>query len=131
MRAGLGKPAPQSGFVGTESAILLTGVLFASVIDAEAGPRPGRYKGKLTRECSAAKVLERSVATGANASNPTDPNASFSTRVRCSGTFGTGDLLNIHLDVLPDGKVSADISGKISRKDKSPLEFRAQGEGED
>jgi hypothetical protein len=109
------------------SAITITGALFASVIDAEAGPRPGSYRGKTKRECSKASPVERSVQTTATASNPSDPEATFSTKVRCSSRFGTGDFLNVALDVLPDGRVSATVNGQIPRKGKSPLGFSATG----
>lgn len=104
------------------------GLMILCPTEAQAGPRPGRYMGKLSRECPAAKPVLRAVQPiAATASNPTNPAATFSTRVRCSGSFGVNDKLNIALDVLPDGKVAADISGTIPRLKKPALQFRAKG----
>ena len=109
------------------TAVTLAGVMFVSTTDAYAGPHPGRHKGKLKRECPAANPVARSADTAAEASNPTDTAATFSTRVRCNGMFAVNDKLAIKLDVLEDGMVAATVSGSIVRKGKRPLAFSASG----
>ncbi len=113
------------------SAITITGVLFASVIEVQAGPVPGKYKGTIKRTCSTAALANRSYENViANATNPNDATAEFSTKVRCGGGV-VNDSVIINLDVLDDGRVSTAVSGVFTPRPKGaarpvPVRFTFQ-----
>jgi hypothetical protein len=90
--------------------VALIGAFLGMSATAFAGPGPGKYRGKLTRNATG---LDPRVGTSiVKANNPGDPTATYSTHVE-SVNKGTAESLSYTFDVLPDGNVNANIRGKI------------------